>query len=441
MQTASPNLPNGKNITSTGTVVSLIRTMQSRNEDTKSALEEFDAFAAAASKSLGKVHISSVNSFGDLPLSFCNSFDTSDVSGEQYNSVTAEGIPFRRSGERDNPRTRRRSSGSTSSVKTTMSGPAKHRPREELESLKSFKSSDGGVSDASGGPWIPYPGAKAVPAEDMFFAGRDDSNTSNSTKPNKMRQNCGAATATAVPAVVTTQTQLQQQHFPARPPMPVRPPMPATPLLTASVQTSIEPVSTTLSPSVSETTNIYCRCCKKTTPHEAKRYSVHCRPQINLKQSYTSYTCSVCSSDCSVCPNHEHKEFEHSDSVYLQWEKVSSPHTTEKLWEMKCKICEDERLKRKTQTIKLAKLTIKWTRCNRCKALYKKGKGVKGVHSSDQCKIRSTTTSPATTLSPRQDEHIKTIKWLLDNNAFTNLRSHDEQLWKHLGKQCGFFPL
>jgi hypothetical protein len=142
-----------------------------------------------------------------------------------------------------------------------------------------------------------------------------------------------------------------------------------------------------------------------------------------------------------VCPNHEHQEFEHPEKIYLQWEKVSSPHTTEKLWEMKCKICEDERLKRKTQTIKLAKLTIKWTRCNRCKALYKKGKGVKGVHSSDQCKIRAVSTASTTSLPPRQDEHIQKIKWLLENNAFANLRSRDEQLWKHIGQQMGFFPV
>jgi hypothetical protein len=113
------------------------------------------------------------------------------------------------------------------------------------------------------------------------------------------------------------------------------------------------------------------------------------------------------------------------------WKRVKSRLTSELVWELGCQVCSNERKQRDNQkkkkkqnsSRKLAKLTTKWTRCNHCKALYKKCKGVKGVHSSDKCKLNPGATN-AGTPTPRGDEIqqiIANIQQLLDTNAFARI--------------------
>ena len=207
----------------------------------------------------------------------------------------------------------------------------------------------------------------------------------------------------------------------------------------------------------------FCGGCNKPTPHTTRRYSVHCRDERNIRNTYMCSTCGLCGRETSVCPNHESGEFNHPDrNIRLLWRRLPSQHTAERVWEMECKACVQERYIRKNLekrtgrhaevSRKLAKLTTKWTRCNRCKALYKKGKGVKGVHSSDKCKVlglaaaASASTPPPTPSSPTaqpstpslsiltgQRNTVEIIKTLLANKEFANLSA---SLREQVLQQC-----
>ena len=233
-----------------------------------------------------------------------------------------------------------------------------------------------------------------------------------------------------------------------RPARPVRPPQPKVireipKLVRADDVTGIQVAR-------SHTNVKFCERCKRSAQHTSRRYSVHCRDERNIRNTYTSCTCHHCGRETSVCPNHESGEFNHSDrkNTRLVWRRLPSQHTPERVWEMECKACVQERyirkniekrdIRRAEVSRKLAKLTTKWTRCNHCKALYKKCKGVKGVHSSDKCKVLrpgivgnplSTTTSnipnaptaPTCPMFPGQWSVAELIQFLLAKKEFLNL--------------------
>ena len=175
-----------------------------------------------------------------------------------------------------------------------------------------------------------------------------------------------------------------------------------------------------------------CGKCNKKTLHRVETFSLHCRAVEDVRNTYTSNTCTECALETSLCPNHTLKDFCHPHSILpLEWRRVKSKLTSELVWELGCQVCINERKQRDNQkkkkkqnsSRKLAKLTTKWTRCNHCKALYKKCKGVKGVHSSDKCKLNPGATN-AGTPTPRGDEIqqiIANIQHLLDTNAFARL--------------------
>ena len=227
----------------------------------------------------------------------------------------------------------------------------------------------------------------------------------------------------------------------------------------------------------------HCGRCGESTLHTINKFSLHCRDKSNINKTYTSATCKQCGTESSVCPNHAEGVFFHpiSNNTRLVWRRFSSKHTSEKVWEIACQACVNERLHRKTtkeHSPKLVKLTTKWTRCNHCLALYKKGKGVKGVHASNKCRVRPRVlhlhpSSPAAA-SPRahtpspapptihhvhpppaqlhtpsstpptihhmhpppaqqHNPNIELIKRLLADNTFTTL---PEELRKRVGAQC-----
>jgi len=175
-----------------------------------------------------------------------------------------------------------------------------------------------------------------------------------------------------------------------------------------------------------------CGKCNQKTLHRVETFSLHCRAVEDVRNTYTSKTCTQCELETSLCPNHTLKDFCHPHSIRpLVWKRVKSKLTSELVWELGCQVCTNERKQRDNQkkkkkhnsSRKLAKLTTKWTRCNHCKALYKKCKGVKGVHSSDKCKLNPGATN-AGTPTPRGDEIqqiIANIQHLLDTNAFARL--------------------
>ena len=138
-----------------------------------------------------------------------------------------------------------------------------------------------------------------------------------------------------------------------------------------------------------------CPGCNKISLHKHNCFSVHCRTKEKISSTYKSVTCNRCGLESSICPN---AELAHPNSKHrLHWVLKTSEFTSEKVWEMECEVCVDLRLSR-TQiraqqqargenVTELKKLTTKWTRCNHCFALYKKGRGKKGVHTRESCKL------------------------------------------------------
>ena len=345
--------------------------------------------------------------------------------------------------------------------------PKKHRDQSELS--RSFVSSDGGFSCDNSAQWMPVstppafgakePSWEPIPVVDntgtqateemlrlvgSHFRKRDHGHstmtTSNSkshveTAPKRLRHQDELPRNYPM-AESGLHSRLHPEEFASRTTKAAN---------TASSSSSRSAVSAGTPKSFLE----FCAGCNKATPHTTRRFSVHCRDERNIRNTYMCSTCRHCGRETSVCPNHESGEFNHPDrNIRLLWRRLPSQHTSERVWEMECKACVQERYIRKNLekrtgrhaevSRKLAKLTTKWTRCNRCKALYKKGKGVKGVHSSDKCKVLgpaagSATTPPPTPSSPTapsapslsiltgQRNVVEIIKTLLANKEFASI--------------------
>ena len=187
------------------------------------------------------------------------------------------------------------------------------------------------------------------------------------------------------------------------------------------------------------TNRFRCNKCGESTLHRKQCFSIHCRAPEDIVGIYTSVTCQNCGLESSPCPN---KGAHPNSQNCLQWAVKDSEYTSEKVWELKCKHCLELRSsyiqsKKNSQdrgeNIKLSKLTVKWTRCNNCFALYKKGKGATGVYSRERCKILDV--HAAATNSPKtlHSRYTCICEQMLSLNIFRHL---PENLRKKIVAQC-----
>ena len=218
-----------------------------------------------------------------------------------------------------------------------------------------------------------------------------------------------------------------------------------------------------------------CTKCKRTMVHTIEFYSIHCKmPPIKKpsKSSYQLITCKGCRTQSSPCPNTtdaKHSGNFRHENEYLIWKQIKATKTqrkimndpTEMLWEIECPLCIEERKRRETDSTKKP-LTRKWTRCNHCNALYKKGKGKDALHTRQVCKVlnpsssarkmakkkpkcQAPTHSPshasayavaasAQSTSPASPASIKLVEGLLQNGEF---RRFPKELRMQIVQQCG----
>ena len=221
-----------------------------------------------------------------------------------------------------------------------------------------------------------------------------------------------------------------------------------SPLQAVSSSHSVLPLSeaspgASLGKEGTERANVFkCFACNKLSVHTQSCFSVHCREKKNITHTYTSMTCHRCGVESSPCPN---AKVAHPNKTHrLIWHLKTSQHTSEKVWELECEVCvalrlsraqtrAQERARGETVTVtKLDKPATKWTRCNHCFALYKKGRGAKGVHTRASCKLFHPS-ADRTSRTKHFAKYVGMCEQLLVLNIFHHL---PENLRKRVVAQC-----
>lgn len=186
------------------------------------------------------------------------------------------------------------------------------------------------------------------------------------------------------------------------------------------------------------TKRVRCKRCRKSTLHRKNCFSIHCRAPEDLTNIYTSVTCTKCGLESSPCPNKDvHPSYENC----LQWVLKDSEYSSAKVWELNCDYCRRIRTscirsKKNSQDRgenQLEKLTVKWTRCNHCFAIYKKGRGETGLHLRGSCRLLHTHPAAVESSEERFSRYTSTCEQMLSLNVFSNL---PESLRKKIAAQC-----